>query len=544
MKLSILLFLVSIAYIPASIPVLNAFDPPKRLLWAVFFLFSSLALGAKSFSEKIPRTLTYGYMGLLAWMLFAVLRSGAAGVESFAVWLLPPGLGLLGFGLSTHLCSLRLGRVLIVSAGIQMSLMLLQYAGLDPLFGHVTQSMAAPGSRMLGTIGYQNQALDFVVVCFAGIFLSVRSQRWRGLAFLAMVLFTLLTGTRTGLIALLLAGGLVMSINLWSQSRLTKQKRGQGLLLAALIALLTLGGGLALLPGTAGRFEELIRGDTPSHSLQSRLWMYRVAAEMIQDRPLTGWGPGAYPREYPARLARILPEEKDHALLQSLVYTQEAHSDPLQFWVEFGAIGFLLLLFCGLAVLRLFWKGLTTHRDAAMAGMFVCVYMVGASLFSFSWQYAAAGPLAGLMIGYSLGRLQVGKAIDVSRLDRVLRYLPFLLSLFLLIPTGYAAWMNVKIPRTETLPEIQTLSERLPRGAYRYRAVLGGLAAAQGDFGLARTLLEEARPGYQDARLWETLGYVYAARAEWTLAREIYQFWADTGLEHQTALQNLSVAEE
>lgn len=544
--LLVLLFLIPWCFIPAGVAALNAFDPTKRLLWAVLLMFVSFGVVFQPVSLALPRRLCMFFLFLLAWMGLGLLREGSlsADLEPLAIWLLPL---IIGFGacmVSRQISPQRLGGILLFSAGAHMLLMLLQRAGLDPLFGHVTRGMPAPGSRMLGTIGYHNQALDFVAVSFAGLFLCFQGFRWRLGGLILLLFFSILTGNRTGVIALLFSGGLVLSLQLWYQLPPASPMRLRRLILALSLTLLTTLSGMWFFQGTAIRFQELLRPDTPSHSLNSRLWMYRVATEMIQERPWRGWGPGAYPRQYPERLAQILPAEKDHALLQGIAYAREAHSDPLQFIAEFGIIGGLLFLVLFFTILVEYQRRFKKHADTVYAGLFVFMYMTVASLFSFSWQYAVAGPLAGCLIGYCLGCISANDEGKRIRLPIWTRMGFLAISSALLGVTGFHAFLNIRIPQAATLHDIRKLSERLPRNAGHYHAVLGGLAASHGDFQLAETLLEQARPTYEDTRLWETLAYVYATQNDWTRSRDIYAFWLETGLEHHTALQNLSVAEE
>jgi O-antigen ligase len=90
---------------------------------------------------------------------------------------------------------------------------------------------------------------------------------------------------------------------------------------------------------------------------QSRGWIWRDAATMIGDNPLTGVGLGAFQTAYP------IYSRQDGSLLVS-----QAHNDYLQILADGGIVGAIIALWFIFVVMRDTARALR-HRDAMMAGM-------------------------------------------------------------------------------------------------------------------------------------------------------------------------------
>ncbi len=122
-------------------------------------------------------------------------------------------------------------------------------------------------------------------------------------------------------------------------------------------------------PTTRGRLHEIVVLGAEAPAIASRLWLQKVACSMWTERPWTGWGPGAYAIQYTERLGDVLPEEKNHAILKSLVHAREPHHDLLQFGAEFGLIGAALA--ADLLARRM---ELWPEKDAAALGRLATLY--------------------------------------------------------------------------------------------------------------------------------------------------------------------------
>lgn len=546
--------LVFLVFVPEHLFALNYFDPPKRVVWSVLAVF--LASFWERPSSRAGRRQACILFALMGWML---LRSffrpvPFAGMEVLVGWLLPPLFFLLGAGVKLSMKGRRIfGSLLLLAGGSQAVLMLLQRFGLDPLFPSITWGMSYAPSRMIGTVGFQNQAVDAVALSCAGVLLISPSMKWlllwAGVAFPVVVL----SGNRGGILGFLSAMVITVvlyGLGVFSPPDGKKRLGGTALALSAAFSVFVLA--IALVPETRERFMEIFRGFHAGPAIQSRLYMARIGLEMFFEKPWAGWGAGEYALQYLARLGALLPDEKTHVILRNVVYAREAHNDLLQFAVEFGLPG-LVLLFAGLCHAAL---GLAREKDgdrAAISGT-VCVfaYMSVASFFSFSWQSAVAGPLAGLLLGVLWTHRMMEHVAPPpppsQKKPGFVRRLPkaalLVVSTGVLVFHGRNLFLNTVVPTWVADGDTAGVENFLSNRDYTHLAFLGAAFAADGRYGEALRLLELAREGHSDLALLNNLGNAFSNTGQWFAARRVYAEWAATGLDHANALQNLSVAYE
>lgn len=542
-----LILLASLAFVPASFDALNYFDPVKRLIWALLAVVLVGLVWRRRHSASLPACFA---VSLAGWMVLRSLLRPVPTAELgiLASWCLPILFFYAGAGLPLNRKGRRIvGGFLVGAAVIQAVLMVLQRAGIDPLFAATTAGMDYAPGRMVGTIGYQNQAVDFLALALPGILLLTASPAWFLCGTALALPVILLTGYRGGIVAfaigVLFSGTLIML----ARSRL----RGNRFRLATVGGVLALCMGvmviaIALVPQTKGRFQEAFTDFKTAPAIQSRLYMARIGWQMFCERPLIGWGAGEYAMQYLDRLGTILPSEKDHTILRSVVFAREAHNDPLQFVAEFGLIGLALLAGVFVAGWRcvLRQSGFLQWQGIALA--YVSAYMAVASLFSFPWQSAMAGPLAGLLFGICLPTQAIGpNASKMSRLMlRCCKMLVLLMAVALLGWLGRDACLNLAIPAKLAGSDTEGAAQRLSPVDYRYHALVGASWATQGQDDAALPTLRHARVGYRDVLLLNNLGHVLSRSGQWQEAKGIYEVWVACGLDHANALQNLSVASE
>lgn len=321
-----------------------------------------------------------------------------------------------------------------------------------------------------------------------------------------------------------------------------------GLAFAVILAVASM---VMTLPGTRERVKGVLVHGREDAAVGSRMVMGKIGLEMWAERPLTGWGAGEYAYQYLQRLANRFPEEKTHAQLRNLVFAREAHNDYIQFAAEFGLIGLILAFFLIVTVFRQFWVSKSQNQDTFPAFAYVAGYMSVAALVSFPWQTSGSGPLAGLLLGSLVGAVKENtpQGSAMSQLSRVgciaSKTTVLLLSLTL------AAWCAVDATLSVYCPEICRRAESankgeyfLPPWAHRYEALLGAAFARAGSYSKAEPLLLHALSGYKDPTLFSNLGNVYAKQGKWLPAAEMYREWAATGIDHEEALRNLSIAYE
>lgn len=544
---------ISLLFSPPSSAALNAFDPPKRLGWALLALCLALLPRRRQRKNSSAR---WPAWALMAWMTARTLlrQDPSVELEILFTWLLPLLMFQVAQGLTTGDGDMHaLGLSLLAAGYVQGTLMLLQLSGLDPLFAATTETMAYAPGRMVGTIGYHNQAVDFLALCAVG---TVWATPWflGRLALIAPLFATsLLTGNRGGVLAFI-AGGCAMLA--WHGMKLMGKRsaktvvgsgaarRKTGTLVAATLVAAALGIAVAgwSAPGLRERFTVPDGDGWRSPAIQSRLYMWRIAGDMIGERPVSGWGAGEYAFQYLDRLGGLLPERKTHRILQSVVYAREAHNDLLQFTAEFGAVGVALLIVLLATILgSVSGGGFGGERFAATLILSV---MTVSCMFSFTWQTAMAGPLTGLLMGL-LARKQT-ESVRNGHLLPVPSLAIVSLPAVAVVWFGWQAVLNQRVGNFVASAEAcpASLERLVPQWAYSHQALLGAAGAARGEPGRALGRLETAARGFRDIRLWNNLGNVLARSGRWQEACAVYARWGATGIEHADALANLSVARE
>ena len=154
--------------------------------------------------------------------------------------------------------------------------------------------------------------------------LRAGNRLWLGCGIAAMLFGTsIAAGARMGsvLLGLEIVAVFVVIRNATGYRRLTWRKHALPLALMLVMVL--------ALEGTAdlsGRLRE-------THPLEGRAQISQSALSMIRDRPIAGFGLGAFPIVYP-----------EYAKLQTVGFVNHVHSDLLEITVEGGVIGLILWL--------------------------------------------------------------------------------------------------------------------------------------------------------------------------------------------------------
>jgi len=221
----------------------------------------------------------------------------------------------------------------------------------------------------------------------------------------------LMTGTRSALVALWLQLLIVLPLIGWRyRSRFAfprwssrQQLLALGLLLFTVLALGLLKSGNAKIIGEGRGLNALERGlsrtasITPGdESLGLRMIMWKATAGLIQQRPLSGVGAGAWESDIPLYQAAGSQLETDYYV----------HNEFLQLLAEYGLVGWAFL---GLLFAYLLWAAARTWRDRSAEGeleapyraLLLCALL---ALFivsnaGFPWRMAATGALFALCLG-------------------------------------------------------------------------------------------------------------------------------------------------
>ena len=497
----------------------DAFELPKRLAWGV--LATGLALAAALPRPAIAPAGRVGAAGwgLLAWMAagtaFASMPFWAAALPLVA-WATPLLLLLLASRLrwsEGERC--RIVRVVAVLGVAEAALMLCQRLGFDPLFGEATSAIAYPPGRMVGTIGYQNQAAEFLGIAVICVFAGWRSPRSRAAFAVPMFAALALSANRGALLALAASAVVVAA------PRLPRRRRAA---LAAAGAAILLGAAALGVPEVRARIADFAH-PSRSSAVQSRLWMWKVACDLWSEGILFGTGAGSYALEYVDILGELLPERKEHEQLRALVFAREAHCDPLQFAAEFGLAGIALLAVLAASLAGALRRRPPPERAAAAA---VAVFATVASCFSFTWQTVLAGPLAGFLLGmWSADESDSPGSGPAVRALGTLAVVP---------PAGLVAVIALATAQSLRIA-----------GVPLHGADLAAAAAARargGDpVGAIPLFLAAEREGVSPEIL-HAHGAALAAQGRWDAALAVFKRWSQCGIRHDEALRNESVCLE
>jgi putative inorganic carbon (HCO3(-)) transporter len=160
-----------------------------------------------------------------------------------------------------------------------------------------------------------------------------------GLVVLLGLAALVLTQSRGGLLAFLLALLVIAPAWLWAEGKLSA--KGIGLLAAAFVVFL----GLVLVSPLGKRVLDPALRAKQLHSQMFRVYTWQSDLRMIQDRPLLGFGPGTFPSVF--------------GRYQIAGYTRHGHQIYLQAAAESGVLGLAALLWLfgavgavGIGVLR------------------------------------------------------------------------------------------------------------------------------------------------------------------------------------------------
>lgn len=546
---SVVVVLASLIYIPVSWGALNSFDPPKHFLFA--FVSLILAVTWRYRANRFSRTPLFLVFGLLAWIVGRSLLKSHPSVELEVLftWILPVLLFIVASGIEQAKGARIFAGLLVIACLIQAGIMVLQRFGLDPFFSASTSCMDYKPGRMVGTIGYQNQAVDFLALSATGILIIGRTLILRLAFMLTVFIVAGLTGNRGGIVAFASAFLISQFFSMKSYSA-WRPRRSWIIAVGVLIGAIVIFGSLALIPETNSRFQELLTDTRSSPAVSSRQLMARVGLDQLKDKPWIGWGAGEYAFQYLDRLGNLLPVEKTHEVLRQVVFARETHNDYLQFAVEFGIMGVTLVAALGIVAFVRCTQARSAETVPAM--VFILIYMGVSALVSFPWQTSMGGPLAGLLLGWLWPRgdedtlCRMGICGGARARLQVSIAKTILLSLSLILVGWYSCdmYLNIVFPQTLARSGPAEAERLLPHYSYRYHALVGAAYSTRGDNRAAERDLVFAQSGFRDVLLLNNLGHVQAMLYKWREAQQTYAKWARCGLVHSNALMNLSIAAE
>ncbi|MEO6390321.1 MAG: O-antigen ligase family protein, partial [Pyrinomonadaceae bacterium] len=241
-----------------------------------------------------------------------------------------------------------------------------------------------------------------------------------GFAILLMVVATLMTGSRGGLLTLVLAGGFLLATRSITRIRSPDEADNQPVrrrLRVAKIALAVGGAllviGLLLLLGGGGSLRRIL-GQTPTEDVAAggRTHYWKATARMFWDHPIAGVGLEGFGMAFPR-----------YDTLNGTYRVERAHNDYLQTLAETGLIGSLCALAFIVILFRQGWALLRQTNDpwrravvlGALAG---CFGVLVHSFFEFPLRTPANALLfllLAVLATVEVGRRQTGKTDAIVR---------------------------------------------------------------------------------------------------------------------------------
>ena len=267
------------------------------------------------------------------------------------------------------------------------------------------------GPNPASTFVNRNFFAEFVVCTLPfSALLLVRARQTSQIALLAIstglvIVAILMTGTRSALTAMWLELLVILPLIIWLYRRQFAIGQWDTLRKALAIGLLLLTvAGLGIIPTSNNRIKEEARGTTALErgfkrtaaispndaSIGIRMIMWKATARMIQGRPLSGVGAGAWESEIPLF-------QDAGAQLETDFYV---HNEFLQLLAEYGLVAWAVLLSLFAYLIASAWR---TVRDRTEQGLaeapwraaalcsLLALFMV--SNMGFPWRMASTGAL-------------------------------------------------------------------------------------------------------------------------------------------------------
>ncbi len=204
----------------------------------------------------------------------------------------------------------------------------------------------------------------------AGTFLFMTASRFRRsliVLFIILMLVNILgTGSRGGLLSLLIGGGLM-----WFFTEM-RWKYTTAVIAAVVLALFILG--FAVLNPNVP--TERYIGQSGGKSLLYRIGFTKMAFSMIKDHPIAGIGTGNFPSEYNRYMNGNPIVPRDHPYW--------THNSFLQAWAENGIFGFIVYVMLYLFSAKLMFDVIMSTKDHFTRSLAVLLLSVVASYFFFA----------------------------------------------------------------------------------------------------------------------------------------------------------------
>ena len=216
---------------------------------------------------------------------------------------------------------------------------------------------------------------------------SCKLKWWGGIISCLLLVAVFLSGSRTGLIALVVVGCMFLGVRL-HVCRVWKRR-------------------LAIAMGIGGVGLLLCLYFLKKDSADGRLLIWRCTAEMVSDAPLIGHGPGSFGGKYMLYQARFLAEYSDDRQTWLADNVKHPFNEYLKIIVEYGMTGLILLI---ITMVWLFWK--KRYAPPEEQPLFLSLVALAiCCLFSYPLNYPSVCILLSLILGVAIRSQKTGVLI-------------------------------------------------------------------------------------------------------------------------------------
>lgn len=299
-----------------------------------------------------------------------------------------------------------------------------QYIGWDFLYQALPVVINLPEGRahIFSTIGNPEYLGSYIAAISVQLVPGIvagslrKAVYWiRLICFLFFLLIIMLTGARGAFIGLFIASVFIVFICLKTgQLRLRKVHYFSfGTIIISLVVIAI----IFSFPNpinvrnlnVLGRFKHLV--NIRDDSIKERILFYGVCAEMITDHPIIGIGSGMFAVKFYPYIREMVERDPRAGMMMTLGdlknrVPENAHNDFLQFWVEYGSLGFFAFLLAIIAhfsatYTRLLNAGSSRHSLLEMSLMGAVLCLIVNAAFSFPLHTPTRATLFWILFGLS-----------------------------------------------------------------------------------------------------------------------------------------------
>lgn len=507
----LLLLLVVLVFYPPSWGLGDSFETAKTF-FAAFYILLGVGLGIwrrRSAPFQAPLLVIMGWLLLrTAFSVDALSR-----LDMLASWCTP----IMGYLATMGFLPLERRRIrhwLCVAWLVLAGVMAMQAVGIDPLFSFVTESFLTRGERMIGTIGYQNQAATALAL-LGGAWVFAGKKRGSSPIIIMLTLLLIgLTGCRGAFV------GFVAAVSVGQLAQTKRLGENLSWLKPWAVAIIF----IAAITAFSGRLSTLFALDSsPGDTWTTRKIFWAVGFALWKEYVLIGTGAGGFRSGYLPGLRDWRNAQPSAVPGDSLEWTEFAHNDFLQLGIEFGWLGILLVVGAiGWGLIQRKKITLSIPSSTCFAAAYFCVHGV----FSFPWHMSVAGPLLGWLLASSVAARRPSMASKWSST------MVGLLAVAFFAIRSMQVWENwqTRQPAEGGQVNWDARSRTLPSFCLEGRLYIAAGLLAQNQHDLALRDLERIRHVRENPSGIQLLAEAYFRAGRMGEAEEVLRDWQATGL--------------